>query len=213
MSTKTGWSVLISNQDGTFDLQENGQIKAISQPDGMPYPQSMVCWAYLCFEPIVELVDKYQPDMLVIEETASGSKSIESQKILEYIHFLVAKMITDSKIPVIYLLTEGWRRLVGCQMTKSEKDNNKKLTKLKKAVPTEVGANGKKKAKLVYDESGKRVTKVSRKHVNIRRANEVFGKYFEKALQKKDEDLADSLLLGYAAHIKLTKKDDLKDIL
>jgi len=213
MSTKTGWSVLNSYDSGEFSLAQFGKIKQIHQPD-LPYPQSMVKWAYDCFEPIVKLVDEYAPDILVIEETAAGSKSIESQKILEYLHFLVAKMITDSQIPVIYLLTEQWRRMVGCQMTKEEKLHNKKHKTLKNAKVTKrlvQGGNAPditNAPTIVYDENGKRLGKITRKHVNVRRANEVFGKYFEEPLRLKDEDLADSLLLGYAYHVKRTKKKE-----
>lgn len=208
MSTKTGYSVLESHQDGTFELKEYGQIPQIHQPDDLPYPQSMVKWAYLCFAPIVKLVDDFAPDVLVIEETAAGSKSIESQKILEYLHFLVAKMITDNHFEVIYLMTEQWRRMVGCQMTKEEKLHNKKVKKAKDGQKVVINAKTQKaKAKIAYDENGKRIGKITRKHVNVRRANEVFGKFFKEPLRMKDEDLADSLLLGYAYHGRWTKKD------
>jgi hypothetical protein len=47
--------------------------------------------------------------------------------------------------------------------------------------------------------------KITRKHVNIRRANEVFGAFLKTPLRKKDEDTADSLLLGYCYHLRRLK--------
>lgn len=202
ISTKTGWALLVSDGD-SYTLEAWGHIKKTSEPGGK-YPGNYVDWAYQCFSEIVKLIDGYCPTVLVIEETASGSQSIFSQKILEYIHFLVARLIRDTGIECMYLMTEEWRRLAGCQMTKEEKKNNAKRSKLKKELEAKNET-----ASLIKDETGKRVTKVSRKHVNIRRANELFGGYFSKPLQKKDEDTADALLLAYTFHAKKSAKGDL----
>lgn len=190
MSTKTGWALIISEKDG-YTLEEYGQIAQIPEPPGQ-YPSNFIDWAYALYGKIVELVDRLAPDVLVIEETASGSKNIYSQKILEWLHFLVAKMIKECHIEATYLLTEQWRRETGCVMSKEEKKKNKEVRAYKKTH----------NVSIAYDKDGKRVGIVGRKHVNVRRANEVFGEFLREPLRKKDEDTADSLLLGYAYHLR-----------
>lgn len=193
ISTKTGWACLISMDTG-FELVDTGQVPPIHEPPGY-YPSNYVEWAYLVYAEIMKLIETYQPTVLVIEETAAGSKSIMSQKILEYTHFLVAKFIRETGIKAIYLMTEEWRRLTGCQMTKEELKANRKTAEYKKKNDTTIA----------YDASGKRVGKITRKHVNIRRANELFGQFLPTALRKKDEDTADALMLAYAYHARRLK--------
>jgi ribosomal protein L20A (L18A) len=195
MSTKTGYALLISDGDG-IDLGAYGQIPQIHQPDGT-YPEVFVDWAYLCFSKIVELIDTLAPTVLVIEETSAGSKAVYTQKILEYCHFLLAKFIKETKIKSIYIMSEQWRREVGCKMSKEESKHNKEVRDYKK----------KNNTKIAYSESGKRIGRLTRKHVNIRRANEVFGSFFQEPLRKRDEDLCDALLLGFAYHLRRVKNE------
>lgn len=193
ISTKTGWALLESD-DQDYLLEAWGHIKKSSEPEGQ-YPGNYVDWAYQCFGEIVRLIDTHHPNILVIEETASGSKNIYSQKILEFIHFLVARLIKDTGIKAFYFMTEEWRRISGCQMTKEESKHNKKVKQYKDKNDTSIA----------YDDNGKRIGKLTRKHINIRRANELFGTYFKTPLKKKDEDTADALLLAYTFHAKKTK--------
>lgn len=190
ISTKTGWAIMVSTLDGV-ELIDYGQDEPLEEPIGV-YPSNYIEWAYTCFGRIMKLVERFAPEVLVIEETSSGSKSIYSQKILEYIHFLVAKFIRETGIQSVYLLTEQWRRETGCKMSDDEKERNKEVRKYKKKNDT----------KIAYDTEGKRIGLVGRKHVNVRRANEVFGEFLDKPLRKKDEDTADSLLLGYCYHLR-----------
>lgn len=197
MSSKTGWAFMISSPEGV-SLEAYGQIPSIPEPQDAPYPASYVNWAYMCFSKIVVLLDTYAPDILVIEETVAGSKSVYSQKILEYIHFLVAKLIRDTGIRVKYFLTGEWRVVVGCLMTKDEKIRNKAVREHKKKLEAD-GATKKTRAR---DKDGKAIGEIGKKHVNIRRANEIFGASLAKPLIKADEDMADALLLGYAYHMR-----------
>jgi hypothetical protein len=191
VSTKTGWSLIVSDGED-FTLEANGQMEPIVEPTDQPYPNNYVSWAYDCWIKITKLIDIHKPDVLVIEETASGSKSAYSQKILEWIHFLLAQTIKECNIKAIYMLTEQWRRETGCLMTKEESKHNKMVKTYKEAHDTSIA----------YDSNGKRVGRITRKHVNIRRANEIFSKFLKEPLRKKDEDTADSLLLGYAYHLR-----------
>lgn len=193
MSTKTGWASMVSSKDG-IHLEAYGTLEQIHTPEGV-YPNNFVEWAYAIFDKQLELIDRFAPDTLVIEETAGGSKNVYTQKILEYVHFLMAKFIKESGIKCVYLLTEQWRRETGCLMTKDEKKKNKLVRDYKK----------KHNKTIAYDKEGKRIGLVGRKHVNVRRANEEFGSDLAVPLKKKDEDTADSLMLGYCYHLRRIK--------
>ena len=193
MSTKTGWAFLTLN-DKDVNLIEFGQNTPIKEPIGM-YPENFVLWAHKCFDAILTLIDKFKPDVLVLEETASNSKSVYSQKILEWIHYLVAKYIKESKIKAVYIMSGQWKSETEAKMTKDESKHNKMVKEYKKKHDTSIA----------YNEAGKRIGKITRKHVAIRKANEVFGKFLKTPLRKKDEDAAESLLLGYCYCLRRMK--------
>lgn len=184
---------MVSGPEGIV-LEAYGTLHQIHMPEGA-YPDSFVDWATACYNGIVGLIERFAPEVLVIEETSAGSKSIYSQKILEFIHFLMASFIKTYKIKSVYLMTEQWRRETGCQMSKEESKRNKLVREYKK----------KHKTSIAYDTNGKRTGLIGRKHVNIRRANEIFGSFLKTPLRKKDEDTADSLMLGYCYHLRRMK--------
>lgn len=194
ISTKTGWS-LIESDGKDFNLLDYGKIDKTSEPDGQ-YPVNFVEWAESIYESILSLISLQKPNVLVIEETSSGSKSIYSQKILEWIHFLVANHIKMEQYKAVYLLTEQWRRETGCLMSKEESKHNKEVKKYKEKAGTNIA----------YNADGKRIGKITRKHVNVRRANEVFSKFLKEPLRQKDEDTADSLLLGFCYHLRKARQ-------
>ena len=111
MSSKTGWASMVSS-DKDIVLEEYGTLSQIHEPAGQ-YPVNYVDWAYAVTAEIFALIDRFAPDVLVIEETVAGSKGVYTQKILEWIHFLVAKFIKETNIKAIYLLTGSWRSEVG----------------------------------------------------------------------------------------------------
>jgi hypothetical protein len=163
LSSKTGWAFMLSSEESLV-LVASGQIPAIHEPPGK-YPDNFVVWAYQIFGSILEMVERYAPDTLVIEETVAGSKSVYSQKILEYSHLLLARMIRETGIKSRYFLTGEWRVVVGAKMSKEEKLKNKEV----KAYKAKTGAT------LARDKNNKVIGKIGKKHVNIRRANEIFG--------------------------------------
>lgn len=197
ISTKTGWAFALSSEDG-FVLVDYGKMEPVSEPDEK-YPGSYVTWAYACFNKIMELIGKFKPETLVIEETSGGSKSAYSQKILEYIHFLMAYYIRTNNVNAVYMQTEEWRRIVGCLMTKEEKAQNKKVREARKVNPD---------IKVVKSDKGKRIGIVGKKHVNVRKANELFKDHLREPFKLKDEDKADGLLMNYAYHLRQRMKDE-----
>jgi Holliday junction resolvasome RuvABC endonuclease subunit len=200
ISTKTGYASAISSDNG-MKLLDYGTIPQIHEPEGK-YPSNYVIWAHSCFEKILELIKKFNPDVLVIEETSRGSKNAMSQKILEFLHFLLAKYIKDNNIKSVYVMTEQWRREIGCKMSDEEKLRNKEVKIYKK----------KNKTKIAYDINGKRIGKITRKHINIRRATEIFGDQLKAPLKRKDEDLADGLGLLACYHFRRLKEDRSKEM-
>lgn len=185
ISSKTGWAVLKVDGSKTARV-DSGTVPQLRIGKEV-YPLNMLNWAAEISKQLVKKIEEVNPDVVVVEETSKGSKNAMSQKILEYVHFLMATYFVEHKIKVSYLLTGEWRVLTGCQMTSAEKKRNKA-----------VRDGHKKGVKVVKNTEGKRIGLVSKKHVNVRRANEVFG----LSLVKKNEDEADALLLGYAYLLK-----------
>lgn len=185
ISSKTGWAVV--SYDKELSLVESGRLDQVTNTYSEEYPESYLKWSADIASEIVSLIEKKSADIVVIEETSKGSKNAKSQKILEWVHFLVASFLIEKKIKNHYLMTGEWRGLVSARMTKEELTRNKIVKKQH--------ATGNKVAK---DESGKRIGKISKKHVNIRRANEIFN----LNLKKKNEDEADAILLGVAYAVK-----------
>lgn len=191
MSTKTGYAVL-DIEDGDFTLVAADTLPKESEPEG-DYPINYLDWSYKSFNHIEKIIEQYKPDEFVIEETAKGSKNNMSQKIVEFLHFELALYFRDTdnnKSPRRYYLTEEWRRIVGCLMNKEEKKQNAEVRKQRK-----------KGIKVCKNKDGKRIGIVTKKHVNVRRANEVY----DLELILKDEDRADALLLAHALYLEKYK--------
>lgn len=181
ISSKTGFAVLDFNPEtSVFSRLESGTIPKTSEPTEK-YPKSYILWAQNSASLIIEKIAEVRPDVIVIEETSKGSKNAMSQKILEFIHFIVACYMVDNNMNCHYLMTGEWRGLTGCAMTKEEKKRNSSVKK-----------QHDKGLKVAKDEKGKRIGRITKKHVNIRKANEIF----KLNLMKKDEDQADALLLA-----------------
>lgn len=221
ISTKTGWAVMESR--GACWVEQYGQTEPIPEPQG-DYPKRVLAWANACFIVVEKLIETHNPTIVVIEQTSKGSKASKTQKVLEWIHYLVADYLVGNGIRNIYLQTGEWRSLVGSKMTKDEKVRNKYVKDFKakvlaeyqeqfkkdnpgKKVPnaiytTTLNGKVKKKAIMVYDEQGVKIGKVGKKNVSVRTANEIFGNQLKRPLKRKDEDAAEALLLAYAYHIK-----------
>ena len=184
LSTKSGWSSAYSDLDG-YVLDSHGTIEKRSEPSYLKYPESYVEWVKLCFGDIKKVIDKQTPDVVIIEETTPGRNSF-SQKILEWIHYLVVLELLANKKPIYYLKTGVWRDAVNSRMNKDEAKKNISIRKIK----TKTGV------KLAKDDNGKVMGKITKKHVSIRRVEELFGLKFKM----KDNDTAEAILIGKAWH-------------
>ncbi len=179
VSSKTGFSVQEVSLQGCV-LLEYGLLGPYSKPDA-PYPSDYLAWSLIISEKIIEKINQVNPDVIIIEETSKGSKNHLSQKILEWTHRLLAEYFVTNNLVYHYYQTGEWRQAVGAKMTKEEKKRNALSNKIKKTT-------GQVRAK---DENGKIIGKVSKKHVNVRIANELYG----LKLKVKDNDKADAILL------------------
>src|ERR1700677_1525716 len=94
ISTKTGYAFAISSQNG-MKLEGYATLKQIHEPNGK-YPGTYVDWSLMCFKEIKKVIDQFNPNILVIEETSKGSKNAMSQKVLEYIHYNLAYYIKEN---------------------------------------------------------------------------------------------------------------------
>lgn len=191
VSSKTGFSVLTIEDNGKFILETYGQLDKIPCPDET-YPGSYVTWAYLIFNKIEELIEIYQPDVLVIEQTCGGSKNAMSQKILEFAHFLLCKFIQETGIKNVWFQTGEWRKEVGSYMNKQEKEQNKYVKEYKKKT-------GK---KLARDKNNKVIGTVTKKKVTIRLINDIFKSQLTTLLGPSEDDTADAIALSYCYYLR-----------
>ena len=192
VSSKVGWALLDILSDDSIVRLESGTLEKTNESDyrHLKYPLSYLEWSANTWQKIESLIHRCQPTHLSIEETTikvTGSNNY-SQKFLEWIHYHLATFLiaNSGKYEYAYYKTDQWRVIVGCNtMTDEDKKKNKMVRDYKKANP---------KSRFTYDPEGKRISKVTKKDLNIRKANEVFG----LNLIKKNEDEADGILLGYA---------------
>jgi hypothetical protein len=190
MSTSCGWAVLDDNV-----IVEKGliNVKDDFTPDrsqGLIEDFFFIEKADQVSNGIRNLICRYFPDFIYIEQTNSGSFRT-SQKMLEFIHYSVLKMIReiDFETKVRYVDTSAWRGKHKIYMSKDDKKNNRSVSE------------------------GKKRGRITKKHLAVRWANENFN----LALKLKDNDIAEALAIasyGHSNEIKrhLTPKVDLDQI-
>lgn len=194
VSTKTGFAFFEDGKAVAYGTMFPDKVA----DDFGEYPFSYVLLAqYLIDKIITEVVDKYNPDIIVVEESNQG-REVYSQKKLEYLHYtLIFKLM--GRIPIHYIRTGEWRKSVEAKQNTEEKKLNSKISRDKAKRNKEIEADktltdtqkaARKKLPIKID--GKVAGKKGRKHVAIRVAKEIFGVEFKN----KDEDAVDALLLG-----------------
>lgn len=183
VSTKIGWALFQDDKPLSWGtLFPDKTVR-----DFGSYPINFVRLAeYLVARLMEEVIgprlNNFGPRLeIVIEETNASSKQNYSQKLLEFLHFCIVNSLDQHGITPKYIRTGEWRKHTESKMTKEEKALNAKIARIKKQT-------GKKLAKI----DGKVVGKKGRKHVALRRVQDIFG----IELKRKDEDAADALLLG-----------------
>ena len=162
LSSRTGWAFY---QNGV--LKERGVCAAEGQvltSSTLKYPWSMMQSVMDMKEKVRGLVERFGPDIVVIEETNLG-KQRYSQKFLEWLHFNVVAylhvMSTTRGWPkaenVVYISTSAWRKTLDIKLSKDDRKNNRKVKGIKgdsvlsketkKKLLKELGVRGKKTPK------------------------------------------------------------------
>lgn len=176
VSTKTGYSYFENGK-----LKEYGLITLDDKLKNMSYPEEFVKYADRMATKIKQTFEKvvaedfWDQGMLVLEETSIG-RAVYQHKILEFIHCLFLKKFVDQGYVIKYVRTGSWRSAVGLKLTTEDKKHNADVRK--------------KKAKGL----------ITKKHLSVRMAN----KEFDLELKLKDNDISDSLLIGFSAYKGVT---------
>lgn len=195
VATKTGFAVFDKDEDLEQGvLVEHGLLKMPQTIKEMveAYPWNYIHATQQMAKQLTDLVARVQPDVIVIEETNLG-KQRYTQKLLEFLHN--ALLTSLEKYPetygmmtpkVYYLSSRVWRSVLGLQMTKDDKKNNKALRVAKERAEM-FGVTVDKKAIGVKG-------KVGWKHLSVRFVNDKFDLKFKQ----KDNDVADAICLAIA---------------
>lgn len=187
-----------------YAVYENGKLKdyGVSLADGevlkshgnQKYPWWLMQNVMAMKDKVRQLVEKYGPDHVVIEETNLG-KQRYSQKFLEWLHFNVVAylhvMVTTRGWPqtVTYISSSVWRKTLGLRLSKEDRKNNQKVRKIKNdsAISKEL------KSQLLKD-LGVRGKK-TQKHLSCEYVKQKYG--FELKVSTEN-DIADAICLGDA---------------
>lgn len=137
LSTCSGWSVLI---DGNLSQFGTIKHKVVGDETSENYPMNFIEMSDGFAIDVHQLIDKYKPDVIVIEETNKG-KNRFSQKQLEFIHYAVNDEIFNMsfKGKVHYLDTSEWRTLLGLSLDKDQRKMNTGLRKQRSDVADRLG--------------------------------------------------------------------------
>jgi hypothetical protein len=182
-STKCGWALFV---DG--ELAKSGALRPVFVEGFNPndnettrkphYPYNTVYAARAVADLVRHLIwDQGPLDRVVIENTNKG-KNRNTQRILEFIHYVLLSYFENRMDLIQYMDTSEWRRIVGLQMTKADKKNNREVS------------------------AGKKRGKITKKHMAVRMVNEKF----HKTLKLKDNDEADAILMGLAFSLRSQSK-------
>lgn len=181
LSIKPGWAIL-DKAGKLIDSGTNVFEKVESSDDYVfDYTQLDRAWSVASF--VGELLEKYEPSEIWIEQTNAGSWR-NSQKLLEFIHFAVLSKIEEVgfKTRVGYVDTSAWTSKLKIRMSKEDTKHNK-LVKAKKA-------RG----------------KITKKHLSVRWANATFGLNFKL----KDNDAAEAIAVASFGLLRSTEKEEKK---
>jgi hypothetical protein len=155
VSTKTGWALF---QDGK--LTTYGQLHSPIEdfnvnnfPDHSPkYPYNIIDATDSMASQIMELVAKFCPTDIVVENTVKG-RNRHTQRCLEFLHYALLLRLRGRKMT--YLDPSEWRSILGLRLNKDQKKNNQLVSQ------------------------GKKRGRVTKKHLAINWVNETYGLSFK----------------------------------
>ena len=205
ISTNTGWALLEGSLGVMPKIVKYGTVVK-SLPNVRGYGDYPFSYIKIAREIAGQLYKLYTsdtaPDVVVIEET-NKARARYTQKVLEYLHCVLVGMMYDQSLtpegaaPIIYISSSAWRKACGIGMSKEDKAQNAKLNKAKRS------AGASKLDKKALGITGK----VTKKHLSVRKANELFALDFKM----KDNDVAEAILLGVGFFLNAERCDGIKE--
>jgi Holliday junction resolvasome RuvABC endonuclease subunit len=173
LSFHSGYAVINANENSTVLVEIGNILPKVEVHTDFLEDYRMMDKAISISKQAIELINKFKPDIIAIEQTNNG-RNRTSQKGLEFIHYAVLSRIRDIQISnkVIYVDTSRWRSMLHIRLNKEQKKHNKDV------------------------KSGKIRGKITPKHLSVIWANQTFS----LNLKLKDNDLSDALALSVAAY-------------
>lgn len=186
VSTKTGYCVSSFSRStiptileyGVFTDDERVKISDFCNFDRKSVFSIIESGQLLCSK-VLSLIQKYDVDKVVIEQTNHLSKNRFSQKVLEWYHLQLILCLDKASLFPYFIDTSSWRSISGCIMNKQDRKNNKLVKQKRKR------------------------GKITSKHVAVRRVFELYG----IDLKQGENDIADAILMGVAFNEKLKSMD------
>lgn len=199
--------------------------KVEGNQDSENYPVNYLEMAGEMSSLIMDYIEKYNADFVVIEETNKG-RNRYFQKQLEYIHFAMATRLMhyiDEKY-IIYMDTSAWRKILSLSLSKDQRNNNRESTQERDAIRQEMSkryynkmareikekvdaASGKREANKIIKSYDKEISKmVSNEMRKVRSSVKkvdskdlaVFyvNENYNLGFKKKDNDIADAICVA-----------------
>lgn len=179
ISSHCGWAVLEDKK-----LLEYGTLQIPSENQDWPY--GIHAWSKSIADQAFQLILDKKCDKIVVER-ANSSRWRNSQNVLDWMHFAFLQRIIDNQMAdkLIYVDTIAWRKKVDIKLNKDQKKQNQLISKSKK--------QGVKVTKI----DGKRIGRITKKHLAILKVKELFN----VDLKLKDNDAAEGILVAYSYFI------------
>ena len=187
LASTTGYAFM--DTANPTELLEYGTSRPIHNTDELgEYPRSYVRKAFEIANGLVSIINRLQPDIVIIEESNPGGRAGRySQKQIEFFHCALVYSVPE-KYPLYYISTSVWRKVIGLTMSKDDKANNKLISKAKQIAKSKgMSIQAAKKSLGVRGKRGW-------KHISLRLVNDMF----DLQLKQKHNDIADAICLAVA---------------
>ena len=204
ISTHTGYAVFTNGNlidYGVFTVKIDDYVSHIKSYADIPttFPKNVMSACRSMARYVKSLCKKYADPMVVIEHVNPGRQRI-SQLTLCWLHYAILNALP--KYEIRYMLTSDWRKETGCYISKHPDvvKHNKMVSRAKRrAKKTKSGAR-------VAKIDGHVVAPINQKKLAVRIVNDIYSKEIP-GFHIKDDNIADAILIGRAAH-KLLLCDD-----
>lgn len=184
-TTSTGYAIfdIETKELITYDI-----IKASSAGlSKLTYPAKPLEKILRVADQIMEVIIRYQPDQIVIEEINRGTNRI-GQKTLDILHGILWYGIYNYNKEMLNIITyidsdgrDGWRTTLKLRLTDADKLNNRENKKLNKKL-----AKGTKKLPII-----------TKKDLAQRFVNRYYHLTFDVQENTRDSDMVDAIGLGH----------------